>query len=206
MSSEIDRYRIKKINDIQQQIREYNFYIDNLRESNKKITRSQDYQYDQLFVDNLKDKNNKKIVDYERKIEDLEKEISETRIGKRDTEFTSKRNKQKEIPQTANNIPKRELYKEKKYQDNNSKYDIKKADYHFLNAVNSLPEYMANNLKTMPHNKGYIWKGVWFMGLLRGDDRGDRVMFEKKNHTIYEKYGQNNKRMVYQKVIGKNKN
>ena len=68
MSNEIDRYRIKKINDIQQQIREYNFYIDNLRESNKKITRSQDYQYDQLFVDNLKDKNNKKILDYERKI------------------------------------------------------------------------------------------------------------------------------------------
>ena len=78
------------------------------------------------------------------------------------------------------------------------------------------PQYMQDNLKDMPANKGYIWKGRKFYGEKKAVSK-DEIMFEKKRgenlhiietvtrgyyryETIYEKIG-NEKRLVSKKEI-----
>ena len=50
---------------------------------------------------------------------------------------------------------------------------------HYWHAIDSLPSYMAKNLKEMPNNKGYRWKGVVFYGLLSEQRDQPQIVFEK---------------------------
>ena len=78
------------------------------------------------------------------------------------------------------------------------------------------PQYMQDNLKEMPANKGYIWKGRKFYGKKKAMSK-DEIMFEKKRgenlhiietvtrgyyryETIYEKIG-NDKKLISKKEI-----
>jgi hypothetical protein len=87
--------------------------------------------------------------------------------------------------------------------------DVKYAYKYVNKVVDSLPPYMVKNLSEMPNNKGYIWRGVHLYGDLP-DQRGPRVMFEKKRGNIlvihehtdleyrrYEKNGKNRKQLVH---------
>lgn len=69
-----------------------------------------------------------------------------------------------------------------------------------------LPDYIRSNLDKMPSNKGYIWKGIWYMGRQREDqrDRGVVIMFERprggSDQLIHEiKYRE------YHRIYKKNK-
>ena len=54
----------------------------------------------------------------------------------------------------------------------------------FLDVSATLPDYMANNLKSMPNNKGYKWRGITFFGALPAEN-GPVLIFEKsKGDTI----------------------
>lgn len=49
----------------------------------------------------------------------------------------------------------------------------------------SMPSYMRENLRQFPHNKGYIFKDVWYFGhqplsLRRGEDPEVYVLFQRK--------------------------
>ena len=69
----------------------------------------------------------------------------------------------------------------------------------YLRAVDTLPDYMKDNLKTMPNNKGYRWRGVGFYGLQKPIKDEPLILFEKRRgvlkickyfndrHEIYEK-------------------
>jgi hypothetical protein len=50
---------------------------------------------------------------------------------------------------------------------------------HYWHAIDSLPSYMAKNLKEMPNNKGYRWKGVVFYGSLTEQKDQPQIVFEK---------------------------
>jgi hypothetical protein len=50
---------------------------------------------------------------------------------------------------------------------------------HYWHAIDSLPSYMAKNLKEMPNNKGYRWKGVVFYGSLAEQKDQPQIVFEK---------------------------
>lgn len=47
-----------------------------------------------------------------------------------------------------------------------------------------MPRYMKRNLKNMPNNKGYIYKGVWFFGHQDQEKKGARIMFEQVEKNI----------------------
>lgn len=49
----------------------------------------------------------------------------------------------------------------------------------YLNRVDSLPEYILNNLSTMPNNKGYIWRGMSCYGKLPAERGQPYILFEK---------------------------
>jgi len=70
-----------------------------------------------------------------------------------------------------------------------------------------IPSYISDNLRTMPNNKGYVWRGVWLFGE-KPAEKGPCVMFEKqretmfiheifeKEHHVYKKQGQKPKEFV----------
>lgn len=111
-------------------------------------------------------------------------------IVKKLKENTKEKNDKKAFLQIKNNSDKLERYLEKDY----SYYykQFKKSD-------ETLPQYIRDNLKDMPANKGYIWRGCWFFGEKREERGQPLIMFEKNRgflhiheitdsyHNIYEK-------------------
>lgn len=89
----------------------------------------------------------------------------------------------------------------------------KQRDYdyfyrHFQKCQETLPTYIQENLKEMPNNKGYIWRGCWFFGELENEPNQPLILFEKNRgvmnihevddyeHRIFEKIGKNKKTLV----------
>ena len=86
------------------------------------------------------------------------------------------------------------------YQNRVSLYEMQRA-YERLCDMD-FPSYLADNLRDMPNNKGYIWRGVWYMGQRPPENNDMCVMFEKQRgdvmiiheitptqHVIYKKAG-----------------
>jgi hypothetical protein len=93
-------------------------------------------------------------------------------------------------------------YKKLRKERRSHNWDKKKYGiYHrkYLRAVDTLPDYMKDNLKTMPNNKGYRWRGVGFYGQQKPIKDEPLILFEKRRgvlkickyfndrHEIYEK-------------------
>lgn len=62
---------------------------------------------------------------------------------------------------------------------NRKKYESENYYRFFCKAIETIPDYMTRNLKTMPNNKGYIWKGCWFFGDLPAEKNEPMVMSNK---------------------------
>lgn len=173
-----------------------------------------------------------KLTEREEEIKKLEKRKDDYNTGLLDEEITTEleknKNKQKQIVETA-----KQKRKEQKKENSEKKTylekgrDKEKVDrylekdynyYHkqFLKSNDTLPDYMRDNLKNMPENKGYIWRGCWFFGE-RYARRGEPlIMFEKNRgvlqiheitdtyHKIYEKKG-NYKNLISSVSRKKNK-
>ena len=65
----------------------------------------------------------------------------------------------------------------------NTRYEIKKAYYNFINISESLPEYLQRNLENMPMNKGYKFKGVIFFGA-RPREEENYIIFERVSKEV----------------------
>lgn len=95
-----------------------------------------------------------------------------------------------------------EVYKEKK--------DLNYSERVFYKIVSTIPDYMLENLKDMPNNKGYIWRGCWLFGLQPADKYDNYTVlfeklrggvtkiheFDKHNYNIYEKVGKERKTLI----------
>jgi len=101
-----------------------------------------------------------------------------------------------------------QAYSEERQNRNDMRYFHKLM----LRADDSLPPYIRENLKEMPSNKGYIWRGCWFFGDLEPEYNQPMIMFERQRngvlqiheytkdlYTLYEKKGKERKEFVYSK-------
>lgn len=96
----------------------------------------------------------------------------------------------------------------------NNKYseqNMSRAYDYFLKANDSIPDYILKNLKNMPNNKGYIWKGIHCYGELQSDS--NKVFMTEKlynnvtkihewdeyEYIIYTKDKYNNRKILSQK-------
>lgn len=107
--------------------------------------------------------------------------------------------------------------KRKTKEDRKSGYQTKRdKEYeHFLRVCDSIPDYMLKKLKTMPNNKGYIWRNVFCYGNLKAEEGQPTIMFEKKNgilvihewtnteYKIWHKEGKENKVLQNSYIIRK---
>lgn len=98
------------------------------------------------------------------------------------------------------------FYKSQRSGGEISQYSLDKEKDKYLNNTVNIPDYIIANLKDMPSNKGYIWKGMWCFGDIKSKSQYPQILFEKNrggnlyiheinetHHCIFEKIGKSNK-------------
>ena len=92
------------------------------------------------------------------------------------------RAKEKAKTNAANDEKKEAEHKRYRKERRGDRWDKRKYGIYlrkFQYAAESLPPYIRENLRSMPNNKGYVWRGVYFYGS-RLPERGEpSVVFEK---------------------------
>jgi hypothetical protein len=156
---------------------------DRINEINERLEKVVSGDLDEELEKNVK--NNMKII--RKKLDIAEKKRS-------DKESDDKKNKQK-----AEKYFK--MQKEIDCHRRANEYEMQRSYDWFVKASNELPNYMKENLKTMPNNKGYIWKGISFYGALPKEKNQPRVLFEKKKDNVMMIYETTDKEInVYKKI------
>lgn len=171
--------RRTELNRIKFQIRQEKIYIQNdliaIERINKQSSR---WAVDQVNI------RRDKIVQREKIIEALQKKSLEVENGLFDKELLNsenyvhneirikqeevKKNKdyEKDIKQTAVNRSK--IFEQTaRREDRNviyNKREIDKNFQYFIKAKETIPDYISKKLKSMPNNKGYIWKNIHCYG------------------------------------------
>lgn len=237
MSIDINSIRIReknnanlKINSLSKIIKRNIETIDRLKNINENVI------FNKKQVDNLLNKN----IEYEKELKDLEEQIKDINNGNYDDKFIS------EMEKTNSSIKKKLDDKNtkniiiKKEQKDKEQTNLKKS-YNFGNGYvkgevneremdralhkyckdeDSIPDYIKNNLKEMPSNKGYIWKGIHCYGELPEEKGEPQIMFEKLRNGIlrilevhdkgdyrvykrYEKQGKNKKTFISEQSFNK---
>ena len=148
------------------------------------------------------------IIELNKKVTDIVSGNLDNELGKIITE--SNKNKIKDDEKQKNKMIEKDK-KDKKdkvliiqsYKINgnrNDEYYMNKEYDRFLKICNSIPEYILRNLKEMPANKGYIWKGLWCFGKLPEEKTGLLIMFEKQYNGILKIHEiDDNYRRIYEK-------
>ena len=144
------------------------------------------------------DNHNNEITNNETRIENLERgnldeellaEFTETK--KIQEEKASKKREKKAAVEAYKKEKKaisQQYYQEEREYGRNQRrkgWEMKKSEKYFFNVVDSLPDYMKKNLKNMPANKGYVWRGVYFYGELPYVEGQVRQMYEKSKGQLY---------------------
>lgn len=190
-----DRIRIK--NELTNRIKEIEVIIRRIDESLHNLTRS---NLGRDFIEKSKQKNLQKKEDLENELVDIENKLHNLNLGVMDTEMINdiennkkfsddlrlKESNHKKTREEA--IKNKEKINKESWQEQREEYNSQKASereiereyYHFLNAIDSLPEYIIKNLKEMPNNKGYIFKGVTHLGRLPAEPNQPEILFEKQ--------------------------
>jgi len=217
----MESIRLNEKNNIQNEIKRTELLIKRNNETIERLRVSQENkEFNQKQIEKIKKGQN----DFENKINILKNRYEELISGKLDNELMSVLNKnvknikQKEDTATNKKInDKKEkndrerlhLNKDSKFRRNEiSSYQINKETDRFIRDCDTVPDYILNNLKEMPCNKGYIWKGIHCYGE-KPAESDTTIMFEKcrggilkiyetgKDYRIiYEKSGSNQKKMV----------
>jgi len=73
----------------------------------------------------------------------------------------------------------------------------------YFSILDTVPEYIIKNTKTMPNNKGYIWRDVRFYGCLPSESDKD-ILFQKIDGELYIHEITKSIHKIYKKVNKKN--
>jgi len=221
----MDKIRISEKNSLLSKLKDINSYIKRNSETIERFLSQEKSEFNNKQIEKLRTKNK----EYEQEIIDINKKIEDISSGKLDNDIM-----QSMKSNSINNNKKNEVANKKKIDEQKSKkelenkniqkfykmnrdrndnesneYNMRKEFDRFEKDCKSIPNYILNNLKEMPSNKGYIWKGIWCFGELPEQGK-DIVMFEKLRNsnilriyeisdtyrTIYEKEGKNQKKLV----------
>ncbi len=107
--------------------------------------------------------------------------------------------------QAASQKRKDATYKKLRKERRSHNWDKKKHRIYYnkyLKAVDTLPDYMRDNLKTMPNNKGYRWRGVGFYGHQKPIKDEPLILFEKRRGVLKICKYFNDREEIYEKKDG----
>lgn len=69
-----------------------------------------------------------------------------------------------------------------------------------------LPDYIRTNLQKMPNNKGYIWKGIHYYGILPAEKNNELIIMFERPPGMTDMLIHEIKRKSYYKIFQKSKN
>jgi len=132
--------------------------------------------------------------------------VKNTKQNQKNNDNANRKTKEKNDKKIEEKEKLDSFYKNQRFGGEISKYSLdKETDKYLTNAIN-IPDYIIANLKEMPSNKGYIWKGIWCFGEMKTKSQYPQILFEKNrngnmhiheinetHHCIFEKIGKNNK-------------
>ena len=189
-------------------------------ESSIKNLRSGSIINDREFLQLQLKKNNDDIERVDVKIEGLREQIQKIDDGEMDDDLKQnidnnmnevrKKNEatQKKMEAHEKHLKKQKAQSERFFKiqyshekNRASEYEMQRAYERFISINHEIPNYMLENLKTMPNNKGYLWKGIYCFGRLPANRNEPRVIFEKQRGDvmyIHETIG--NETHTYKKV------
>ncbi len=218
----MEEYRIGEKNKIFSRIKEINTYIKRNESTIERFEKqTSKTNFEKTQIKKLLEKNS----EYENDIKELNLRVENLAKGLLDNEIIQELNKENEkilksnIKANKKHTDKKEKEEENKklvkksYNINNhdfSEKDLDKEFNKFNKFYNSVPNYILRNLKEMPNNKGYLWKGIWCLGELPPEKGEPNIIFEKlqesnilriyeidNNFTsIYEKLNKDKKKLV----------
>jgi hypothetical protein len=87
--------------------------------------------------------------------------------------------------------------REQNRRDYGAKKDMDRGYQRFFDIVETAPDYIINNVKTMPNNKGYRFKGVIFYGQLPAERNAPIVVFDRKPNGMMITETYSDQEMVY---------
>ena len=80
---------------------------------------------------------------------------------------------------------------------------IRNFEKKYFSILETVPEYITKNIKTMPNNKGYIWRDVRFYGCLPAESDKD-ILFQKIDGELYIHEITKSNHKIYKKVNKRN--
>lgn len=208
----MDSLRIREKNIVLSRIKE----IENYKKRNdetisrfKKQSNQSSFELKQIEKLTLSNQN------FEKELNELNKKLEDIISGKLDFDLKklitdTKNNKIKDDEKQKNKM----IEKDKKDKNDkqfisqsfkingnrNDEYFMNKEYDRYLKLCNSIPEYILRNLKEMPCNKGYIWKGLWCFGELPEENTRQVIMFEKLYNGVLKIYEiDDDYRRIYEK-------
>ena len=207
----METFRISTRNNINAEIKQAETVIKRNKDTIDRLRNSQtDIQFNKKQIEKL----TVTLKEYEDKVELLKKKYVDVGLGlhdneflKKDTEKQTKKNEEKEQKKINDKEFLDNEYKLRRYEGPSESHLKKEAD-RFNKIIDSIPSFILDNLKNMPSNKGYIWRGVHCYGELPPESK-NIIIFEKckngsmkiyeninDNVYIYEKIGKGPKKLL----------
>jgi uncharacterized membrane protein YgcG len=193
----MENLRISERNSIKQQRREFESYAQHDLETINRLRQSTtNVMFNITKIKTLKES----VTKFEEELVKIDERLAKLSAGELDTELrqtmkkTTKIAKLKSIATRQKKLAEIEDKKQrsvisKKYWDatlkagRSQRYADRSSirGYGYVCRVSSqIPPYLKTNLKKMPNNKGYVWRGVQFFGLLNPDKSGVYYLYENK--------------------------
>ena len=215
-------YRLSEKNKIISQLTSLETKIERAKNSNDELIRSTAIR-DREYKETQLEKNEELIEKYtaERDIvkerlqrlergeldDEIQQEIDKNMKTIRKKHEVSRKKEEENAKKDSSNKKDSEKFNEKQrssdYQSRQLKFESQKAYERFCNT--EIPNYIIDNLKTMPNNKGYIWKNIWCFGekpaLYDKSGKPEQVvMFERQRDTMFIHEITENEHYLYKKV------
>jgi len=171
-----------------------------LKKSIESIQASLSGGKDMTFYENRITQTEAAIENYKKKNEDMRAKLALVMSGGCDIEILANQKAvENELKKKKEEVSKKEEVEKKRDEkrkgeskvfdtleraesrrDYHSKKDIDRAYERYLNIIETAPDYILNNIKTMPNNKGYRFKNVIFYGELPAEKNAPIVIFDRK--------------------------
>lgn len=197
---QMEQKRLNFQSELNTQLKYNQRMIVTLKKSIENIEASSSANKDAAFYENRVKQTLASIENYRLKNEELERKLSVVMNGLCDMEILEKHARvQNDVAKKQEEAAKKESFekvKEQKRKDLGKKYnqmerdtsrqehyakkDIERAYERYCQIVDSAPDYILTNIKTMPNNKGYKFKNVYFYGELPAERNAPFVIFERK--------------------------
>jgi hypothetical protein len=187
--------------------------IKTLEKSVESIEASMSAGKDLDFYQNRIERTKQSIEQYKAKNEAIEKKLLVVIQGGCDEEIKKKNleifeetqkkrdeEKKKEDEEKEKDKERKELghkFYVKEMEEQRFEGNVEKLYLRLCEIVQTLPDYISKNLKSMPNNKGYKFRGATFYGELPPEKNSPVIVFEKKFNGMYITETYNDSEVTY---------